>query len=191
MLAEKRAGRGLTGAHRIAVRYILARSILLLLSARLRVMSRPLDEGDYQRLLQLRTDLRRFLRWSEDQAAQEGLTPAQHQLLLAVRGHADERGPTIGDAAEHLLLRHHSVVGLVDRAVKADLVERAQDDKDHRIVRLRLTPRGLELLERLSALHLEELKRLAPQIREIWPDREPPSGDRMSVTIQETEREKP
>ena len=163
-------------------------------------MTRPLDEGDYQRLLQLRTDLRRFLRWSEDQAGQAGLTPAQHQLLLAIRGHADERGPTIGDAAEHLLLRHHSVVGLVDRAVKAGLVERMQDDKDHRIVRLRLTPRGLELLERLSALHLEELKRLAPQIREIWPDREhpqpsgerpQPSRDRMSATIQETEREKP
>lgn len=156
-------------------------------------MSRPLDEGDYQRLLQLRTDLRRFLRWSEDQAGAEGLTPAQHQLLLAIRGHAGESGPTIGDAADHLLLRHHSTVGLVDRAVKAGLVERRQDDRDHRIVRLRLTPHGQEVLERLSTLHLEELERLAPRIREIWPDGEPPqpSRGRMGATSQETEREKP
>jgi DNA-binding MarR family transcriptional regulator len=156
-------------------------------------MSRPLEEGDYRRLLRLRTDLRRFLRWSEDQAAGAGLTPAQHQLLLAIRGHDGESGPTIGDTADHLLLRHHSAVGLVDRAVKAGLVERRQDDRDHRIVRLRLTPHGQEVLERLSAVHLEELERLAPRIREIWPDgeRPQPSRGRMGATIQEAEREKP
>ena len=43
---------------------------------------RPTDE-DYQRLLELRTGLRRFLRWSEQQAEAAGVTPAQHQLLLA------------------------------------------------------------------------------------------------------------
>ena len=156
-------------------------------------MSSSPQDVDYQRLLQLRTDLRRFLHWSEEQAAREGLTPAQHQLLLAIRGHAGERGPTIGDAADSLLLRHHSAVGLVDRAVKAGLVERGQDGHDQRIVRLRLTPRGEELLERLSAVHLEELERLAPRLREIWPgqDRPEPSGDMMDPTILESEREKP
>ena len=53
-----------------------------------------------------------------------GITPAQHQLMLAIRGHAGRDAPTIGDVAEALLLRHHSAVGLVDRAVDAGLVVR-------------------------------------------------------------------
>src|SRR3954449_994537 len=94
-----------------------------------------LSGDDYQRLLEFRDGLRRFLRWSEDQAAAAGLTPAQHQLLLAVRGHAGAGDPTIGDVADHLLLRHHSVVGLVNRAEAAGLVTRWADADDQRVVR--------------------------------------------------------
>jgi DNA-binding MarR family transcriptional regulator len=126
-----------------------------------------LEEADYRRLLQFRTGLRRFLHWSEEQAEKVGLTPAQHQLLLAVRGHADEQGPTIGDVAGYLMLRHHSAVGLVDRAVRAALVERREDPGDRRVVRLRLTAAGGRILQQLSALHLEEIRRLAPSIQEI------------------------
>ena len=78
--------------------------------------ARRIDDADYRRLLEFRTGLRRFLHWSEEQARAAGVTPAQHQLLLAIRGH-DGAGPTIGDVADYLLLRHHSAVGLVDRAV--------------------------------------------------------------------------
>src|SRR5512133_4008149 len=99
--------------------------------------SAPTDE-DYRRLLELRTGLRRFLRWSEEQAQAAGVTPAQHQLLLAIRGHPDERGPTVGDVAGYLLLRHHSAVGLVDRAVAAGLIARSQDADNASAVRLRL-----------------------------------------------------
>jgi uncharacterized protein YeaO (DUF488 family) len=120
-----------------------------------------LSAAVYARLLALRTGLRQFERWSEQQAQAAGLTPAQHQLLLAIRGHRDDRGPTIRDAADYLLLRHHSVVGLVDRADAAGLVQRVRDKDDHRVVRLHLTPAGAERLERLSALHVEELERLA------------------------------
>src|SRR3954470_8290527 len=93
-----------------------------------------LEDADYRRLLQFRTGLRRFLHWSEEQADKVGLTPAQHQLLLAVRGHDGDQGPTIGDVAGYLMLRHHSAVGLVDRAVRAELVERREDPGDRRVV---------------------------------------------------------
>lgn len=119
-----------------------------------------LTDRNYQALLGFRTELRRFLHWSEDQARAIGLTPAQHQLLLAVRGHDDDDGPTVGDVAESLLLKHHSAVGLVDRAARAGLVRRARDRNDHRIVRLRLTADGSRRLERLSRLHFAELRRL-------------------------------
>ncbi|MGE5225822.1 MAG: MarR family winged helix-turn-helix transcriptional regulator [Planctomycetaceae bacterium] len=117
-------------------------------------------DRDYRRLLRFRTEIRRFLRWSEEQAEGLGLSAAQHQLLLAVRGHDDRRGPTIGDVAEALLLRHQSAVGLVDRAAEAGLVRREVDREDHRRVRLRLTAEGARKLARLSRRHLEELDRL-------------------------------
>jgi DNA-binding MarR family transcriptional regulator len=127
-----------------------------------------LTDADYEDLLSLRTGLRRFLRWSEQQAVQADLTPAQHQLLLAVRGHSDTRGPTIGEVADYLLLRHHSAVGLIDRADAAGLVERVRDPEDHRLVRLQLTAAGTKRLEALSAQHLEELERLARKLPSVW-----------------------
>jgi DNA-binding MarR family transcriptional regulator len=136
-------------------------------------MAGDLEDADYRRLLHFRTGLRRFLHWSEEQAEKAGLTPAQHQLLLAVRGHDGTQGPTIGDVAGYLMLRHHSVVGLVDRAEKAGLVERQEDSGDRRVVRVRLTPQGLSTLQKLSALHLEEIQRLAPNIQDIQQGLEP------------------
>ncbi|MGH9068656.1 MAG: MarR family winged helix-turn-helix transcriptional regulator [Acidimicrobiales bacterium] len=135
-----------------------------------------LSDADYRRLLTVRTGLRSFFRWSERQAALAGLTPAQHELLLAVRGHDDPRGPTISDLASHLLLRHHSVVGLVDRADARGLVVREGEPEDHRVVRVRLSRDGERSLEALSAQHLEELRRLAPDLQFLWQDLEVEPG---------------
>jgi DNA-binding MarR family transcriptional regulator len=127
-----------------------------------------LTDADYEDLLALRTGLRRFLRWTEQQAEEAGLTPAQHQLLLAIRGHSDPSGPTIGEVADYLLLRHHSAVGLIDRADAAGLVERVRDPEDHRLVRLQLTATGAKRLEALSAHDLEELQRMARKLPSVW-----------------------
>jgi DNA-binding MarR family transcriptional regulator len=131
-------------------------------------MTPTLGDDDYRRLLELRTGLRRFLRWSEQAAQAAGLTPTQHQLLLAVRGHPDPRGPTVGDVAAHLLLRHHSAVGLIDHAQAAGLVTRGPDADNSSAVRLRLTERGARQLETLSELHVEELSHLAPTMHTLW-----------------------
>jgi DNA-binding MarR family transcriptional regulator len=129
-----------------------------------------LSDSDYQRLLAFRDGLRRFLHWSEQRALEAGATPAQYQLLLAVRGHPGG-APTIGDVADHLLLRHHSVVGLIDRAERAGLVTRQVDPEDHRVVRLGLTKSGARLLATLAASHLQELKRLGPVFAQLrYPD---------------------
>ncbi len=127
-----------------------------------------LDQRDYERLLAFRTGLRRFLYWSGQQAEAAGITPAQHQLLLAVRGHPDPRGPTVGDIAGYLLVRHHSAVELIDRAVAAGLVTRQPDNEDARTVRIALTARGSGRLEKLAASHLEELGRLTSQLHTLW-----------------------
>ena len=136
-----------------------------------------LDQSDFERLLELRTGLRRFLRWSEQHAKAAGLTPAKHQLLLAIRGHPDPAGPTIGELADYLVLRHHSVVGLIDRTVSDGLVLRNPDASSKSVVRVTLTPAGMTKLEQLAEAHLQELAHLAPTMRTLWRALEQAEGD--------------
>jgi len=124
------------------------------------MMPRP-TRRDFERLLEFRVALRRFQRWSEDQAQAEGITHVQHQLLVAVKGHPGDLPPTIGELAGYLLLRPHSTVELVDRAVAAGLVERTRDPQDGRVVRVRLTEAGDRILQELTPAHLARLNELA------------------------------
>lgn len=126
------------------------------------------DDREYRQLLEFRTGLRRFQRWSEAQAAAAGLSPAQHQLLLAIRGHVGESAPTVGEIAEVLFLKHHSAVELIDRAATRGLVARNSDATDQRVTRVVLTELGHRKLAALSAAHLEELRRLASSVQPLW-----------------------
>ena len=126
-----------------------------------------LTSEDYQNLLAFRTGLRRFQHWSHARARAVGLTPAQHQLLLAIKGHRGQTSPAIGDLASYLLLRPHSTVELVDRAEASGLVERWGDNDDGRLTRVRLTADGEKRLEQLAAAHLEELQQLAPVLDQL------------------------
>jgi DNA-binding MarR family transcriptional regulator len=127
-----------------------------------------LDDDDFRRLLVFRDGLRTFLRWSENEAHGVGLTAPQHQLLLAVRGHVGE--PSIRDIADHLLVRHHSAVELVDRTERLGLVRRETDGDDQRVVRVSLTAAGEAKLNALTAAHLEELSRLRSRLTALWHD---------------------
>jgi DNA-binding MarR family transcriptional regulator len=126
-----------------------------------------LTDQDYRRLAELRYGLRSFLHWSAKQAKSAGLTPTQHQLLLAVRASVQERGPTVTEVAAILLIRHHSAVELVDRAQEAGLIIRERDPEQQSMVRLRLTAHGAAKLESLSEQHLRELAQLAPTMRAL------------------------
>jgi DNA-binding MarR family transcriptional regulator len=139
----------------------------------------PLTDEDYENLLAFRTSLRRFLHWSRTQARAVGLTSAQHQLLLAIKGHRGAHGPAIGDLAGYLLLRHHSTVELVDRAETAGLVERWGDDDDGRVIRVRLTAAGEARLTELAPASLDELQNLVPVLDKLvvrWTSPSAPEG---------------
>jgi DNA-binding MarR family transcriptional regulator len=132
-------------------------------------MDKPDEVGDaeLETLAAFRYALRRFLHFSEEAARQVGLTPQQHQALLSVRG-LGARGPvTVGALAEHLQVRHHSAVGLVDRLVQRGLVERQTGSADRRQVHLSLTGEGEGLLMRLSSAHRDELQRIGPEISRL------------------------
>jgi DNA-binding MarR family transcriptional regulator len=118
----------------------------------------PVTDADYEALAAFRRGLRGFLAFSEAQARTAGLTPQQHQALLAIRGRPS-RTLTVGELADDLILKPHSALELADRLVGAGLVNRNADPSDRRRVALTLTPRAEELLAALSAAHLAELER--------------------------------
>jgi DNA-binding MarR family transcriptional regulator len=131
------------------------------------VLDRPLLDEDYRRLLAFRSELRDFLRWSEQTAHDAGLTPSLHQLLLVLRGHSNSPGPTIGQAAEELHIRHHSVVELAQRAQTAGLICRDRDPVDHRRIHLQLTQYGRQQLETMTRKHLPRIQTLADTLAHV------------------------
>lgn len=124
--------------------------------------TRPISSEDYERLSDFRFALRSFLHFSEEAARAAGLTPQQHQALLAIKGSERRGAMHIGALSERLLLKHHSVVELVKRLEAAGHVARQPDPDDGRKVVLVLTRQAEELLSQLSAAHLDELGRLRP-----------------------------
>jgi DNA-binding MarR family transcriptional regulator len=128
---------------------------------------REVTDADYRTLAAYRHELRRFLSFSEDAARQSGLTPQQHQAILAIRGFEGPGKITVGDLANQLLVRHHSAVELVDRLVKAGLVIRNEGQGDRRRVELGLTPKAEQILERLSLSHLVELRERRPSLSRL------------------------
>jgi DNA-binding MarR family transcriptional regulator len=123
-----------------------------------------LPDRDYRALARFRRALRRFLAFSEQAAREAGVTPAQHQLLLAVRGHDGDGPPSTSDLAAALQLKVHSVVELIDRAERAGLVARHQDPADGRRQLVTLTDRGRDVLRGLAAAHRAELRRVRREL---------------------------
>jgi DNA-binding MarR family transcriptional regulator len=127
---------------------------------------------EFENLLSFRIALRRFQRWSEDQATAAGLTHVQHQLLVAIKGHPGEVPPSVREIADYLLLQSHSAVGLVDRAEAAGFVRRRQDGNDARVVRVELTEKGDRLVTELTEAHLLEMHKLAVALHNLLPSEE-------------------
>lgn len=124
-------------------------------------------QAQYEMLAELRYSLRQFLRFSEEAAGTAGVTPQQHQALLAIKGYPGGVRISIGELAERLQVRHHSAVGLIDRLIAEGYARRVTDPDDARRVRLTLTARGEKVLEKLSAAHREQLRRIGPQINQL------------------------
>ena len=117
---------------------------------------------DYRSLAAFRYEIRKFLAFSERAASDAGIEPKQHQLLLAVRGLPPGARPTVGVIAERLCVRHHTTVALVDKLEKRGLLRRERSTEDRREVLLHLTPEGESVLQRLSALHRDQLRTVGP-----------------------------
>jgi DNA-binding MarR family transcriptional regulator len=120
--------------------------------------------ADYESLADLRYQIRRFLRFSEQVSHAAGLEPRQHQLMLALKGLPANVRPRIGELAERLQIQHHSTVELVNRLAAHGLVKRRGGGIDRREVLLTLTPKGERVLRELSLHHQEELRVAGPAL---------------------------
>lgn len=119
-----------------------------------------LTKQDFEKLARFRFGIRRYLRFSEEAVRHAGLTPQHYQLLLALKGFPGREWAIVGELADGLQLRHHSVVELVNRAQAQGLVQRAPDPADGRVVRVALTREGQRVMASLGAVHRSELKRM-------------------------------
>ena len=126
-----------------------------------------LSKADYEALARLRYTLRQFLRFSEEEAASQGLSVQQHQALLAIKGYPGRDHVSIRELAKRLQVKHHTAVGLVDRLVAEKLVQREKAEDDRRKVQVTLTARGLRVLAKLSTAHREELRRIGAGFRKV------------------------
>jgi DNA-binding MarR family transcriptional regulator len=122
---------------------------------------------DYQALARFRYQLRLFLAFSETAARKAGLTPQQHQALLAIKGFSGPAPASVGDLARFLLIRHHTAVELVNRMVKLGMLSRLVDGDDGRRVLVQLTKKGEQKLQELSRIHIEELRSVSPALGKI------------------------
>ena len=117
----------------------------------------PASAQSLRSLAEFRYQLRRFLSFSEAASDSCGIGAQQYQLMQVIAAMPPGQQPSISYLAERMILRHNSMVELVDRAERSGLVRREHDEKDLRRSLVQLTPHGSTMLDRLVAQHLEEL----------------------------------
>jgi DNA-binding MarR family transcriptional regulator len=92
-----------------------------------------------------------------------GLSPAQYNVLRILRG-AGPEGLSCREVAERMVTRDPDMTRLLDRLEKQGLLSRERRKDDRRVVTTRITPQGLDLLQRLDQplreLHRRQLRHI-------------------------------
>jgi len=78
-----------------------------------------------------------------------GLTGTQYNVLRILRG-AEPEGLPCGTIGERMICHDPDMTRLLDRMEKRDLISRARQTDDRRVVKTRITPAGLALLKGLD-----------------------------------------
>jgi DNA-binding MarR family transcriptional regulator len=78
----------------------------------------------------------------------EELSTTQYNVLRILRG--SPQGLTCGEIASRMITRDPDVTRLLDRMEKRGLISRSRESRDRRVVLARISPEGLELVNRLD-----------------------------------------
>jgi DNA-binding MarR family transcriptional regulator len=102
---------------------------------------------------------------SEDNAfAKEGITTQQHSVLMAIRYMRTPVTPT--EVANWLDRNPNGISMLIDRMEKDSLVKRVKDLHDRRSVRLVITKKGNEILNRATVIGWQLIEKILSDIQE-------------------------
>lgn len=127
-----------------------------------KIQPKPLTCPEYVALAEFRYQLRRYLRFMEEQARASGHRPQQYQLLLAIKGLPEPLVPTVSILAERMQMNHNSMVELADRCEKRRLICRVRSGSDRRLVKLAITPQGEMVLRQQASASRQELGSIGP-----------------------------
>jgi len=89
------------------------------------------------------------------------LTLAQIRIIRLLSDHGD---CSMKELARRARITMPTATGLVDRLVRAGIVERVKDSNDRRVVKVRLSKRGTELVRRHRKWRLRNLGRLLERL---------------------------
>jgi DNA-binding MarR family transcriptional regulator len=92
--------------------------------------------------------------------AERGLESWEFDVLATLRRHGAPYELTAGALLKAAMVTSGAITNRIDRMEAKGLVERVRDAGDRRSVRIRLTPRGLETVDELVALHAANEARL-------------------------------
>jgi DNA-binding MarR family transcriptional regulator len=134
----------------------------------LEVRAVQVDDSQLKSLAEFRYQMRKFLSFSEAAAERVGIAAQQYQLMQVIAAMPESQYASISYLADRMILKHNSMVELVDRAERAGLVRREHDERDLRRSLVRMTPQGEAVLQKLVSEHLAELvPRCEPLIQSL------------------------
>jgi DNA-binding MarR family transcriptional regulator len=109
----------------------------------------------WQALLHAHHDVVQTL--DDELRAQHDLTMAEYDVLLRL-ARAPDRALHMSELAERVMRSPSGLTRIVDRLVRAGLVERHPDPDDRRATRATLTPEGARRLARAARTHLRGIQ---------------------------------
>lgn len=123
-----------------------------------------LSEIEYEALANLRYRIRKFRQFSAEAASGLGLSPLEHQALLAIKGFGIGGEMSVSCLAEKLFLMPTAATELAEVLNARGFLTIVTKPK--RCIVVRLTDQAEELLRRLTPAHLYEIREMAPELME-------------------------
>jgi DNA-binding MarR family transcriptional regulator len=121
-----------------------------------------LSDVDYAALANLRYRIRKFRQFSTKAAEKLGLSPQQHQALLAIKGLGSGEQMSVSTLAARLFVPAASAAELTRSLEGRGYV--TIEVKQRRRTIARLTDKAEEILRRLTPAHLYEIREMAPEL---------------------------
>jgi DNA-binding MarR family transcriptional regulator len=122
--------------------------------------TRPFESLEAEAFLNLQRSADALTRGLAELLRGADLSPTQYNVLRILRG-AGPEGLSCGEVGERMVTRDPDITRLLDRMERRGFVARSRERSDRRVIRVRITPGGLQTVNQLdgpvAALHRQQL----------------------------------